>query len=103
LSARFRSNPRGLNGEQIPLGARIVAVANTLDAITSDRICRPRQTLQAAKIEIDKWAGKQFDPEVVKVFLEMPENIWEDLRQHIVAEARRSVSPTPNSGSGQAQ
>jgi putative nucleotidyltransferase with HDIG domain len=95
--------PRGLNGEQIPLGARIVAVANTLDAITSDRICRPRQTLQAAKIEIDKWAGKQFDPEVVKVFLEMPENIWEDLRQHIVAEARRSVSPTPNSGSGQAQ
>jgi putative nucleotidyltransferase with HDIG domain len=44
----FRFNgsgyPRGLKGEQIPLGARIVAVANTLDAITSDRIYRPRQT-----------------------------------------------------------
>ncbi|HEX4784170.1 MAG TPA: HD domain-containing phosphohydrolase [Candidatus Sulfotelmatobacter sp.] len=75
--------PRGLKGEQIPLGARIFSVADTLDAITSDRIYRPRQTLEAAKIEIQKWAGRQFDPEVVKVFLDMPENIWEDLRNEI--------------------
>jgi putative nucleotidyltransferase with HDIG domain len=75
--------PRGLKGEQIPLGARIFSVADTLDAITSDRIYRPAQTLQAAKIEIEKWAGRQFDPEVVKVFLEMPDNIWEDLRREI--------------------
>jgi HD-GYP domain-containing protein (c-di-GMP phosphodiesterase class II) len=75
--------PRGLKGEQIPLGARIFSVADTLDAITSDRIYRPAQTLQAAKIEIEKWAGRQFDPEVVKVFLEMPDNIWEDLRKEI--------------------
>jgi putative nucleotidyltransferase with HDIG domain len=75
--------PRGLRGEEIPLGARIFSVADTLDAITSDRIYRPKQTLHAAKVEINKWAGKQFDPEVVKVFLEMPENIWEDLRREI--------------------
>jgi HD-GYP domain-containing protein (c-di-GMP phosphodiesterase class II) len=75
--------PRGLKGEQIPLGARIFSVADTLDAITSDRIYRSAQTLQAAKIEIEKWAGRQFDPEVVKVFLEMPDNIWEDLRREI--------------------
>jgi putative nucleotidyltransferase with HDIG domain len=75
--------PRGLKGEQIPLGARIFSVADTLDAITSDRIYRPAQTLQAAKVEIEKWAGRQFDPEVVKVFLEMPDNIWEDLRREI--------------------
>jgi putative nucleotidyltransferase with HDIG domain len=75
--------PRQLKGEQIPLGARIFSVADTLDAITSDRIYRPRQTLEAAKIEIQKWAGRQFDPEVVKVFLDMPENIWEDLRNEI--------------------
>ena len=75
--------PRGLKGEQIPLGARIFSVADTLDAITSDRIYRPAQTLQAAKIEIEKWSGRQFDPEVVKVFLEMPDNIWEDLRREI--------------------
>jgi putative nucleotidyltransferase with HDIG domain len=81
--------PRQLKGEQIPLGARIFSVADTLDAITSDRIYRPKQTLQAAKIEIDKWAGRQFDPEVVKVFLEMPENIWDDLRKEIHAQIYR--------------
>ncbi len=63
--------PRGLMGEQIPLGARIVAVANTLDSITSDRIYRAAQSLQAAREEISKWAGRQFDPEVVK---ESPRN-----------------------------
>jgi HD-GYP domain-containing protein (c-di-GMP phosphodiesterase class II) len=39
--------------------------------------------LQAAQVEIEKWSGKQFDPQVVKVFLEMPDNIWEDLRKEI--------------------
>ena len=42
-----------------------------------------QQTLQAAREEIMKWSGRQFDPEVVKVFLEMPDNIWEDLRNEI--------------------
>jgi putative nucleotidyltransferase with HDIG domain len=75
--------PRGLKGEQIPLGARIFSVADTLDAITSDRIYRAAQTLPAAKEEIKRWAGRQFDPEVVSVFLEMPDNIWDDLRKEI--------------------
>jgi putative nucleotidyltransferase with HDIG domain len=75
--------PRGLKGEQIPLGARIFSVADTLDAITSDRIYRAAQTLPAAKEEIARWAGRQFDPEVVRVFLEMPDNIWDDLRKEI--------------------
>jgi putative nucleotidyltransferase with HDIG domain len=75
--------PRGLKGEEIPLGARIFSVADTLDAITTDRIYRAAQSLRAAREEIDKWKGKQFDPEVVKVFLEMPDNIWDDLRKEI--------------------
>jgi len=75
--------PRALKGEEIPLGARIFSVADTLDAITTDRIYRPKQTLQAAREEILKWSGRQFDPDVVKVFLEMPDNIWEDLRNEI--------------------
>ncbi len=75
--------PRALKGEEIPLGARIFSVADTLDAITTDRIYRPKQSLQAAREEILKWSGRQFDPEVVKVFLEMPDNIWEDLRNEI--------------------
>jgi cyclic di-GMP phosphodiesterase len=81
--------PRGLKGEAIPLGARIFSVADTLDAITSDRPYRPAQSLQAAKVEIEKWGGRQFDPDVVKVFLEMPDNIWEDLRKDIDAQIYR--------------
>src|SRR5262249_16250360 len=75
--------PRGLKGDEIPIGARIFAVADTLDAITSDRPYRPAQSLDAAKKEIQAWAGRQFNPPVVNAFLEMPNEIWEDLRREI--------------------
>jgi putative nucleotidyltransferase with HDIG domain len=84
--------PRGLKAEEIPLGSRIFAVADTLDAITSDRPYRPSQSLQAAKEEIERWKDRQFDPEVVKVFLEMPDKIWEDLRREIDAQGYVSYS-----------
>src|SRR5688572_4305859 len=58
--------PRNLKGDQIPLGARIFAVADTLDAITSDRPYRAAQPTRAALDEISKFSGTQFDPEVVK-------------------------------------
>jgi putative nucleotidyltransferase with HDIG domain len=88
--------PRGLKGEQTSLGARIVAVANTLDSITSDRPYREAQTLDAAREEIKKWSGRQFDPEVVKVFLEMPNKIWEDLRHQINAYGHPPLNPPPS-------
>ena len=75
--------PRRLKGEEIPLGARIFAVADTLDAMRSKRDYRDAQTIQAARKEIELWSGRQFDPQIVKVFLEMPDNIWEDLRNDI--------------------
>jgi putative nucleotidyltransferase with HDIG domain len=75
--------PRGLKGNQIPLGARIFAIADTLDAMRSNRPYRAAQPIEAAREEIKLWAGRQFDPEIVKVFLEMPDNIWEDLRKDI--------------------
>jgi len=75
--------PRGLRGEEIPLGSRIFSVADTLDAITSDRPYRPKQTLQAAKEEIQRFSGRQFDPDVVTTFLAMPDHIWDDLRREI--------------------
>jgi cyclic di-GMP phosphodiesterase len=78
--------PRGLKGDEIPLGARIFSVADTLDAITSDRPYRPAQTVGAAREEIQRWSGRQFDPAVVEMFLAMPENIWSDLRNEIDAQ-----------------
>ncbi len=81
--------PRGLKGDQIPLGARIFSIADTLDAITSDRPYRPAQSLTAARDEIQRWAGRQFDPEVVRIFLAMPENIWSDLRTQINSQSYR--------------
>lgn len=81
--------PRGLKAEEIPLGARIFSVADTLDAITSDRPYRPAQSIPAAREEIRKWSGRQFDPDVVRIFLSMPENIWGDLRKQINSQSYR--------------
>ncbi|HET6181626.1 MAG TPA: HD-GYP domain-containing protein [Candidatus Sulfotelmatobacter sp.] len=78
--------PRGLEGKQIPLGARIVAVANPLDSICSDLPYRPARTLAVARQEIQHWAGRQFDPEVVGIFQQMPDAIFEELRRAIRAQ-----------------
>lgn len=75
--------PRRLKGDEIPLGARIVAVANTLDAMTSNLSYRAACSLRAATEEIRRWSGRQFDPQVARTFLEMPEHIWNDLRRGI--------------------
>jgi response regulator RpfG family c-di-GMP phosphodiesterase len=64
--------PRGLKGEQIPLGARLVAVANAWDAMTSNQPYRAAQSLGAAREEIRRWSGRQFDPGIVGIFLDMP-------------------------------
>jgi putative nucleotidyltransferase with HDIG domain len=90
--------PRGLKGKEIPLGARIFSVADTLDAITVDRVYRPKQTYQAAREEIKKWSGRQFDPDVVNAFLEMPEKLWEDLRKDIDAQISRIAYSTGAKG-----
>ncbi|MFL6304434.1 MAG: HD domain-containing phosphohydrolase [Candidatus Sulfotelmatobacter sp.] len=86
--------PRHLKGNEIPLGARIFSVADTFDAITSDRPYRPAQSFAAARTEIAKFAGRQFDPEIVKVFLEMPDKIWEDLRKEIDGQTYRVTYTT---------
>lgn len=61
--------PAGLRGEAIPLGARLFAVIDTLDAITSDRPYRKGRTFDVAAAEIVAMAGSQFDPRVVDAFL----------------------------------
>ncbi len=81
--------PRNLKGEQIPLGARIFSVADTFDAITSDRPYRTKQSLPAARAEIEKFSGLQFDPDIVRVFLQMPDKVWDDLRKEIDGQTYR--------------
>src|SRR5271166_5202112 len=79
--------PRGLKAEQIPLGARIFAIADTFDAMTSDRPYRAAQSISSGSREIQRQAGKQFDPEIVKVFLSISEQIWQELRSEIEAQS----------------
>lgn len=61
--------PRGLRGEDIPFGARLFAVVDTLDAMTSDRPYRQGLTFDAAKAEILHMSGSQFDPVAVNALL----------------------------------
>jgi putative nucleotidyltransferase with HDIG domain len=86
--------PRGLMGEEIPLGARIFAIADTLDAITSDRPYRKGRTFEEARAEIERCAGNQFDPKIVEVFLRVPESRWRDLRREISQMSPATVSST---------
>ena len=71
--------PLGLRGEEIPLGARIFALADTLDAMTSDRPYRRALPFSAVLDEVQKHNGSQFDPAVVEVFLASPQSVWEEL------------------------
>jgi HD-GYP domain-containing protein (c-di-GMP phosphodiesterase class II) len=63
--------PLGLVGEQIPLGARILAVADTYDAMIADRPYRDAFPFDYVKKEMKKVAGTQLDPEIVKIFFEI--------------------------------
>ena len=63
--------PRGLAGEAIPIGARIFAIADCFDAMTSDRPYRKSGTVEAARSEIARCAGTQFDPRCADAFLSM--------------------------------
>ncbi len=83
--------PRRLRGEEIPLGARIFAVADTLDAITSDRPYRRASSFDHAIEEIARCSGRQFDPRVVERFLGLPKETWELLREDADHAARGGV------------
>ena len=84
--------PRQLRGEQIPLGARIFAIADTLDAMTSDRPYRKGTTFEAARDEIARCAGGQFDPAVVEAFLRIPIGSWSELRDELARMSPAALS-----------
>jgi len=93
--------PSGLQGGEIPIGARIFAVADTLDAITSDRPYRKARSFDVARAEILRCSGTQFDPAVVEVFLKIPNELWHELRSEITGQNKRfstfdiAHTPTP--------
>src|SRR5436853_7588298 len=59
--------PDGLAGDEIPVGARIIMIADTIDAMTTDRPYRKAMGLARAIEELEKYAGRQFDPDLVKL------------------------------------
>ena len=85
--------PHGLKGERIPLHARIIAVADTYDSITSSRAYRAGRSHEEALREIDRVSGSQLDPAVIAVFLRVcdaePEWLVRfRIKREPVAEAR---------------
>lgn len=71
--------PEGLKGEEIPLGARIVATIDAWDAMRSDRPYRKALSVEIAEDQLVKGSGKQFDPDVVKAFLKLEKDGWPEL------------------------
>jgi putative nucleotidyltransferase with HDIG domain len=73
--------PLGIRSEEIDICARIFAVADAFDAITSDRVYRRGKSYEAASQELDDWTGRQFDPKVVEAFHRVPKEDWEELHR----------------------
>lgn len=78
--------PFGLRGEQIALGARLFSIADTFDALTSDRPYRQGRPYEAARKIIEEESGKQFDPQAVDAFLAIPADEWMKIRVQVMEE-----------------
>lgn len=74
--------PDGIGGEHIPLLARVILIADTFDAMTTTRPYRKGLALEIAYKELKQFAGRQFDPQLVKVFLESHSK-WGDYQEEI--------------------
>jgi len=84
--------PNGLAGEQIPMGSRIIAIADAYDTITSDRIYKKARTPSAAFEELQRCAGTQFDPALVKVFIEAIQHLPDRTLEANDIPAKQSTS-----------
>ncbi len=91
-----RGYPDGLSGEAVPLGARVLAVADSFDAMTSDRVYRTARPMADAVGELTKGAGTQFDPDVVRAMLAWIEHVGRNVEggatpQHLL-EAQKACT-----------
>lgn len=78
--------PRGLKGEEIALGARLFMIADTFDALTSDRPYRQGRSYELARKIIEEESGKQFDPMAVEAFRAVPAEEWAQIRARVIEE-----------------
>ena len=77
--------PDGIRGSEIPLMARILLIADSFDAMTTNRPYRKSLGVQIAYQELKKFSGRQFDPQLVKIFLEAHPH-WSPMEEEITAE-----------------
>jgi response regulator RpfG family c-di-GMP phosphodiesterase len=88
--------PRRLKGENIPMAARIFSIADTFDAITSDRPYRAALSIEKARVAIAEGRGTQFDPQLVDLFAELPDEtlirVKETLPETSVQEEKPSLT-----------
>lgn len=84
--------PFGLRGEEISIGARLFAIADTFDALTSDRPYRQGRSYEEARKVIEEESDKQFDPKAVEAFLAIPAEEWMQIRAQVMDEiAQRRI------------
>lgn len=83
--------PLGLRGKEIEIGARIFAVVDAFDAMISNRVYRRGRSYEDALAELEKFAGTQFDPEIVEAFKNVPREDWEILRERSLKD-RQEIS-----------
>jgi diguanylate cyclase (GGDEF)-like protein/putative nucleotidyltransferase with HDIG domain len=81
--------PKGLSGEQIPMGARIIAIADAYDTITSERSYKKARTPEEAFQELDRCGQAQFDPELVQIFISR----LRELPNHLILNPAVSQEP----------
>ncbi|HEK85063.1 MAG: HD-GYP domain-containing protein [Candidatus Saccharicenans sp.] len=84
--------PFGLQGEEIPLSARLFSLSDTLDAITSDRPYRQGRSFEEALLEIEKCSGSQFDPGLVEIMLSIPADRWAKAKEKVLKSLRLPAS-----------
>jgi putative nucleotidyltransferase with HDIG domain len=87
--------PFGLKAYEIDLNARIFAVADAFDAMISDRVYRRGRSYEAAAEELQAWAGRQFDPEVVEAFHRVPREDWEEMHRLSVMRRKERLTMEP--------
>lgn len=88
-----RGYPHEIQGDRIPLSARVVLIADTFDAITMDRPYRKGRSAEVAYKELRDWAGTQFDPFLVKIYLEA-KPLWGAEEEKVLQEMTHTVLKT---------